>query len=395
MVTLPTYLNKIGIPLLLLLILFLLDPFNLAINAGYIIFVFLFIFKGKSIITVLDMDFFIIFAFSFTYSAFVFFGDNRGVQYLIIQTLFPATFYILGKLLITKEITNKQLIILIVISGFIYSITILLSTFNNLVVNGLNQTDRFIPSFWSNDEIKATKAASFLIYNTVIPAILVANRKRFNLIFKIVLLVMYALTLIASFRLGSRTLIVVSIFTLMVSIIYIVFNQSLLANLKLISSLTALSVITYLFIPINFDSPIFSTLGHRMKNGATESTATAGNRTQLWTDGLGNLFQNPLGWEYHMHHHNLWLDIAKEATIIPLLFFLIHNFLSLSNIKKLFRISPKDLGLNVTFFLVIFSTYLLFFTEPVIEGNFFSIVVYCLYAGLLKKFLENKKAKNI
>lgn len=385
------YLKSVGLPIIFLLFIFLLDPFSLAIKAGYALIAVLLMLKGRTLIYNIDRDFLVLLAFSITFTMFDYFGENRGIQYLIIQAIFPVFFYALGKMMVTPNLSNKGVIYLVLSIGFIYSVTALLSIVFNLMQGGFIQTDRFIPSFWNGEEIKSTKVASYLIYNTVIPAILVANRQRFGLLSKLLLLSIYGVSLIASFRLGSRTLIAISALSLIASFVYIVIKQPLLDNLKLVATLFAIVVITYIYVPFDFDSPIFSTLGQRLQTSSgAASTASAGNRTVLWAAGLKNLLEHPLGWEYHMHHHNLWLDMAKKATFIPLLFFLINNVFCYSSIKKAFSISGNDIGFNVTLFLFFFSTFLLFFTEPVIEGNFFSIVVYCLILGILNGFIKTR-----
>lgn len=390
------YLKNLTLPIVFLLFLFLLDPYSLSIEAGYLLIVAITVFKGRTLIFNLDKDFLIILAFSITYSLFDFLGENRGLQYIIIQAIFPVFFYALGKMMITNtKLTNKGIIMLILIIGFIYSASSVLSIIFNLIEGGFNQYKRFIPSFWTGEEIKSTKLASYLIYNSVIPAILVANQKRFNLITKIILTAIFVITILASFRLGSRTLIGISIFTLIASMIYIVSKQNIFKNLKLIVAVIVVIAVIYIYVPFDVNSPIFSTLGHRLKHGAGESIGTAGNRTVLWADGLKNLITHPLGWKYHSLHHNLWLDMAKNGTIIPLIFFLINNVFCYLNIKKAFKILNDDIGLNITFFLTFFSTFLLFFTEPVIEGNFFSIVIYCLFYGILTGYIKNYKELSI
>jgi hypothetical protein len=202
----------------------------------------------------------------------------------------------------------------------------------------------------------------------------------------------FGVSLIASFRLGSRTLVVISFVSLLAAFGYILSKQSLLQNMKLFISALGIVLLIYIFIPIDLDSPIFSTLGQRLQNqSAIQNTATAGDRTGLWAAGVEKLFENPLGWKYQRHHHNLWLDMAKDGTFIPLLFFLINNVLCYFGLRKVFKVSGNDVGLNVTFLLVILSTYLLFFTEPVIEGNFFSIVLYCLFYGIMIGYAENRE----
>lgn len=395
---LSNYIKNIGIVLSILFFIFLLNPYDLTVKSGYGLIAILVLLKGRTITHAIDKDFLVLLAFGFTYSMFNYFGDNKGVQYLIIQAFFPIFFYSLGKLIIHNNLSAKQIIYLLLGIGFVYSITILLSTIFNLVDGGFEQSDRFVPSYWNGNPIKATTAASYLIYNSIIPAVIVANKKRFGIVPIAILLLIYIVTLICSFRLGSRTLIAISLVSCLVTILYIIYKQNLRSNLKFIATLVAIAIIVYLYVPINWNSPIFSTLGQRFKTGgAVESTATAGNRTGLWMDGLVNLFENPLGWKSRHFHHNMWLDTAKNGGIIPLLFFIINNIFCYKYIKKSLALPNKDFGLNITFILFFLSTFLLFFTEPVIDGNFFSIVLYCFFFGVLKKYLQiqNQRLTNI
>jgi hypothetical protein len=125
-----------------------------------------------------------------------------------------------------------------------------------------------------------------------------------------------------------------------------------------------------------------------MKEGSgVKSASSAGNRTELWAEGVEKLFKKPLGWRSTRHHHNLWLDMAKHGSIFPLLFFLISNFNCYKDLKKVLKYSGPDLGINVTFIAIFLATFLFFFTEPVIVGNFFSIVIFCLFFGILRGYL--------
>lgn len=387
-----SYIKQIGLPISFLLFIFLLNLNELlTIQIGYLMVAAVIILKGNTLVHNIDRDFLAILAFSFTFSLFAYFGENRGLQYLIIQATLPVIFYSLGKLMIPSKVTNKGIIYLLVTIGFVYSFTALLSIISNIVAGGFVQVERFLPSYWTGLNIKSTTWASYLIYNTILPAIVVASRKRLGIFEKIFMLAIFAVSLIASFRLGSRTLIVISILSMMLAFGYVVSKQTLLENLKFLAVSALLVLLVYFFVPFDLNSPIFSTLGQRLVNqGAVESTATAGNRTFLWAVGVEKLVENPLGWTYHQHHHNLWLDIAKIAGFIPLLFFLLSNIFCYKSIRKIFKDLKVELGVKVTFFLFFLSTLLLFFTEPVIEGNFFSIVVYCLLLGIMNGFIKEK-----
>ena len=386
------YIKHIGIVIVMLLLIYLLNPFNLTIKAGYALIGAFIVLRANRFVQLIDRNFLLLLLFSITFSMFNYFGENKGIQYLIIQATFPYFFYALGKLMVTKETTEKGLIHLIIILGFTYSFDSLLSIIFNLKQSGFAQTDRFIPSFWSGTPIKATTMASYMFYNSVIPAILVANKNRLSLFWHIVYTGFFLITLVCSFRLGSRTLIVIAVLSMLASIGYLVINQSAKQNIRLLFFLIVLLGGIFVFAPIDLDSPIFSTLGHRIQTGGgVESASTAGNRTTLWAEGVEKLIEHPLGWESRMHHHNLWLDMAKLGGIVPFLFFLTSNVFCFLDLRKAFRLSGKDLGINVIFLAIFLSSFLFFFTEPVIEGNFFSIVIFCLFFGVMRGYIEKKK----
>lgn len=393
--TILNYIKDVGYLIVFLLFIFLLNPYALAIPAGYLLIITLVIFMGRELISNgIDKDFFLLLAFGMTYAMFDFFRENRGVQYLIIEATFPCFFYALGKILIIPRLSNKNVFYIIVTIGFIFSLSALLSILLNLLKGGFAQTNRLIPSIWSGKEILATGMASLLIYNTLLPAILLIYKKQLPLFIKLLFATLYGLTLVAGFRLGSRTLLAVAGLAIIITLIIALLKQNPLENLKLITTVALASTIFFIFFPINFDSPVFSTLAYRLQStGAAESTLTAGGRTGLWADGFDKLLTHPLGWTSKRFHHNVWLDTAKVAGIIPLLFLIINNISCYIGIRKLFSFSSTqiDLGLKITFLLYFLATYLLFFTEPVIEGNFFSFVLYCLLFGILKRFLEVQK----
>jgi hypothetical protein len=382
--TILGYIKHIGIPVAALLLLYLLNPLNLTILLGYALVGIFLLFNLNKLPKLADKNFMLFLVFGITYTMFNYFGDHKGIQYLIIQAVFPCIFFALGTTMTPKRLSKTVLVQLLLLIGAAYSFTAVLSVIANLNEGGFAQVNRKIPQFWNKAPLKSTTVASYLIFNSVIPAILVANRKRFNLLSIVVWIAVYLVSLVASFRLGSRTLIVISAFSIILSLCYLISQQSLKQNIRLGALIVFIIGALVLFSPIDADSPIFSTLGHRLSSGgASESNATAGNRTQFWAEGFENLFKKPLGWKSSMHHHNLWLDMAKNGGLIPLLFFLIGNVHCYRYLRKIMKQKNKDLGVNVTFIVLFLSSFLLFFTEPVIDGNFFSIVLYSLHTGIL------------
>ncbi len=374
--------------LLFLLVIFLLDPYSLALYVGYLIVLFLFLFRKREIIDILDSESFILLTFSLTYSAFDFLnGNDRGIQILIVQSIFPFFFYCLGKCLISKNMNQKHILFLTLFSAIIFSLSPIATILKDLINSGFSQVNRDFNSIWDGREILATGMAGYLIYNVTIPVFVVSKNNLLNIVEKTILLLVFFITLICSFRLGSRTIIVLSAFSLLFGAFYQLRVLELKDKFKFVVQIVSLIIILVYFVPFDLEADYFSTLGHRLREG-TSSNASAGGRTELWSNSFDKILSNPLGWKSDKYGHNMWLDTAKVSGMIPLAFLLFYTIKSIVNAKKVFLTNNLDASLRLCFGLFTIISLIFFFGEPILEGNIFLFIFFCFQQGIIKRSME-------
>jgi O-antigen ligase len=118
------------------------------------------------------------------------------------------------------------------------------------------------------------------------------------------------------------------------------------------------------------------------------SAATVGARLPRWISGITDMMSHPFGWwsisnqDYWMH--NMWLDIAKRAGIVPLLFLLILTVRSIKNIIKL--VKRKKSALNYLLLAMNACFFLSCMIEPIIGGT--HLMLYCLVWGVQDRLLQ-------
>lgn len=392
--TFKAYLVDTGYVIIGLLILHLMNPFDMAHIFGYLLIVIFALSQQNRIVANLDFDFVLLLLFGITYSLFDSLGENAGFQYLMMQAIFPAFFYIVGKILIRKELTHKNVLILILLLIFSLAITSLISVIGDLARGGFTQTGRLIKNFWTGNGTKATQFANYLIYCMALPPILITMRKNYKLIYLLLFILLYLTALICIFRLGSRTAFFIAIITFLIGFLLLFSQQNIIESVKLTLALAIIGFIILYFFPINVESEYFSTLGHRLQSENTSSASSAGGRTVLWTETLKNFYKYPLGgWNARRHAHNLWLDIGRVAGVIPLIFLIFFNIKNVFNIRSLYQLpkTKNSLGVNMMFTLFSLSALISFFVEPILEGAFFAFTFYCLLQGTLKGYIDNFK----
>jgi hypothetical protein len=308
---------------------------------------------------------------------------------LVIQGIFPGFFYLFGKILINKKISKKQIILLLVILGVSFSLTSVISVVLNLLNGGFAQTNRLIPVFWTGAYVKATGLSGYLTYNMLILGIIISSQKIYNWLTKGILILIYIISLLCIFRLGSRTGIVLTSLTLVFAIVIVLLKQSTVKNLKFLFRLAVIGILIFNFVPLDLNADYLSTLGHRLQDPYASSSSSAGGRTKLWQNAIDNFIKYPLGWEARRYSHNVWLDVAKVGGIIPFILLIIFNFRNLYNLKTIFKFPKNNLEINVAFTLFTIGPLIYFFVEPALEGSFFVFTFFCLIQGILKGYILN------
>lgn len=383
-----SYLKEIGYIYIVPFVLYLINPFGIGFLFGYILILALLL-NGKKLIHHLDRDFIFLSLFAITYALFYAVYQISGLQFIFIYALFPGFFYLFGKYLVLPQMNSVQLVFVLFTIGFALSLSPLISVVINLREGGFVQLNREVPMFWNGKETKATLMAAYLTFNMCLPIIYLIKQRKIPWLMQSIVGVIFIASLLSVFRLGSRTQLVICFLSIVLGLLFIIPKQTVKANTKLFLFLLLITALILKFVPLNLNADYFSVLGSRLQESG--NTSSAGGRSALWLQGLENLFAHPLGWQGPnvRYAHNLWLDVARYAGIIPFGLLLIFTLRSLRNTFKAVRKAPKELLLNTTMLIFTMASMLIFFVEPVMEGLFFLFTVYCLFQGIINAYLKN------
>ncbi|WP_339709591.1 hypothetical protein [uncultured Kriegella sp.] len=388
MISILRYIQHIGWPIAALFAFFLLNPFDLGYLAGYLLVPIIYT-RGDFIKTNLDSSFFILFVFSVVYALFYSFDPNMHIQTFVFYMFFPPTFYLLGKYFIGKTKNVRQLYVLFFIVGCLYSFTALASVALNLLKGGFAQYDRTIGIFWTGRPVTATLMAAFFTYNMCIPTLLLIPQKRFKLVYKLGAIGIFIVSLLCTFRLGSRTQLAICLLSIVMGLFFIIPKQSTKQNLRLFGIMIVMALVLLRFVSFDLDADYLSVLGNRLQE--SEDTGTAGNRSQRWAKSLGNLFSKPFGWERSEfgYSHNLWLDVAQSTGLLPFLLLLIFTIKSSLKIAKVILVKNQNLPFRTMMITYFMATHLLFFVEPVMLGAFYMFLLFCFFQGATNVYVKN------
>ncbi|WP_299435371.1 hypothetical protein [uncultured Maribacter sp.] len=388
------YLKEIGIINCVLFSLYFISPFNTGFIFGYLLLLSLLL-KKDFLKKSFDIDFVILFFFSVVYSIFYSFDLSLGSQYIFIYAMFPMTFYLWGKYFVSKSNSPKNLFTLILLLGSIYSFVSLISILFDINRVGFVVLERDVPMIWGGDPIPATGMGAYLLFNACIPAVLISRFKTSTIFPKILLIVLYALTVYCVLRLGSRTQLLITVFTIIVSLFFIISKQSAKKNITIFAFLFLIINIGVKYLDIDSKSDLISSYASRMDN-KNYGAASAGGRTERWVKSINNLIQKPMGWELEEfgYSHNLWLDVLRIGGIISFFLLFIFTTRSLIQTRKALKLNKDNLILNNIILVYMLAIFLQFFVEPIFEGMFHLFVLFCLLQGITNSYKSKFVYKN-
>ncbi len=331
--------------------------------------------------------FFVLLLFSLTYAAYFSFDPKAGNQYIVIYAVIPPIFYLLGKFFASKLAGDtKSLFYLLLFVGIVFSVSAILSVFTDIIRNGYAVVERNLPNFWTGNIVPATIMGSYFSLIMTIPALLIPRVKGLSLLVRIVLLIVYIVTVACVLRIGSRTQLGISIIALLVSLIYIMPRQSFKRNFVMF--LVFFLGVFYLSTKISFDldQDWLSAYANRMEDSG--DFASGGGRTDRWAKSLENLFEKPLGWseDEFGHAHNLWFDVLRIGGILSFFLLIIFTTRAYITIWKAVRKNATNYFLNnqIIVYALAFTT--VFTLEPILEGMFDFFAFFCFFTGVAKSY---------
>ncbi|RRQ48843.1 hypothetical protein DZC72_14345 [Maribacter algicola] len=389
MKSLAVFWKPMTLVFLVLLTVYLLNPFNLGYLIGYLI-ACLILLQGSFLAKNLDLDFVLLLLFSSTYALFYAFDyESRGAQYIAIFAITPPFFYLLGKYLVRDNIHTKSLFFLLFAISIIFSTTAAISVFINFLKGGFVQLERTIGMFWDNSPTSATIMGSFFTLNMCIPALLIIGVGKKIISFKVLAIVVFIISLICCIRLGSRTQLGIFLITSVLSILYIIPKQNSKQNLMLFFVLGGIGYFISTKVSFDLDADWLTTFADRME-GKNTGIASGGGRTERWVKSLEYLFKYPLGWDVNEFGfaHNFWLDVLRASGIVPFIILIIYTIRSFMQLRKTLGMIKDDIIFKGQILIYFFAFMMIFMVEPVMEGIFMTFIVFCIYKGIINKYRD-------
>lgn len=245
--------------------------------------------------------------------------------------------------------------------------------------------DRFVLDIWTGELFHPTNFNSLLIFAAVsIPCLFILETGIKNKIWQAV---MISITLVACFFTASRSnivFIVLAVATNVILRIWLNNGNRFIVQRKTILVLLGVSVIA-LLISLVFKNDIMNYL---------ESTALFERSQNLtvkedgrWTQmqkTLDVMFLYPFGnMPVEGYAHNLFLDIAREAGIIPMILIMLYCFSTLMTTIKVIRLRAYSYELRIMIAVMKICIFAAFMIEPVIQGRIYVFMLSCLIDGMI------------
>lgn len=359
-------------------LLFFLFSNNFMTKANYfalaLICVFLFKSKGKINVSYIFKDrlFIVLVLASFSYG--IIYCKNYGppaISSVFLRFFSPVIFYIYGKIRIKKGVNTiaKDMIVLS-FGSFIHGFLNVIINFDTeiLTIEGRAYKDIYEGIISATEQnLLMIMVASLLFY------FLFCEKNKY---LKIAGSLCSLFCVFASFKNASRTLIILTALSFLVCyFVYFFLNKGL--EKKIVS--TALILIAILFgtliISTNFfglmDRFYETELGQRFFNNTNAVFDLSTNlRFTYAYDILCDIPKYLMGNNpYSNYAHNFFLDIAKEAGIIPFILYSIFYFGCILDVIKILKKGTIDISYKILVLSLLIGFTIAFFTEPLMQGQ--------------------------
>ncbi len=390
---------------------------NTAILATFIIIFFIF---GLNIPTYSTAA--IVVAFSICLM-FGWYSNCLNTNFLIklsLLSFFTGSYYLIlylyGDVTLRSALTNSILIICAYITGRsinvpslqgdIYgAILILLSMIAGLIIFTLLSVNisildkpemvvvsRQVQSFWDADVLQQATFLGVLssLGSTLMPALLYVDSIKMNHIYKIcfglivlsfVLIALYVGTLLQN-RLPHFSLLLALLISLFIGRKYLLrlFNRRAISIM--IFLIVGLSVFLFTNIIDHIYSFVYNVIYVRFQSEGLDTY-----RYVSWSYMIGGLFDSPFGGRSvyignASYVHNLWLDVAFRAGLIPMLCLIMFH---IAQIKSFISIIKSNMTLFVVILLVCVGISFLvsFVGDPTMDSSPLSFAASCFFLGIV------------
>lgn len=350
-----------------------------------IFFFYLFIRQQKTLVVNKTSVSIMLFSFAYTFILIIK-GYSLGTSVLT-YLICPIAAYYVGFMLVNKNnIKNLDIFLLAIVLGRATH-----GLMNMWPYLGGSYTARNPIDYWTGEALSSTgagallvAAASLIYYSLYI----FNNGKRVKGIF---LFAMSLMSIISAVYMGTRGCIVVALFTFFLCVLkFTPFKNN--NSRRIIFTVFLLLIIFYIAYSNNLFGlqTLFTNSGlyRRIYVYDVESLQANVRWERQWYM-LTHLFSYPFGAdELSYYTHNMWLDIARVAGLIPFVLSLVMTIYMVKSIRNAIKSDLLKYEKRILLFSVSTGIFMLFFVEPILEGMPSFFLAFVMVAAMADKTLR-------
>ena len=324
-----------------------------------------------------DTTLVLLFLFGLMYMAFAAESEVPMSVKMTLVLIFPML-YVMGRYIGRTESDNGVVNVMYILA-FAMAAMYLFSISESVAEEGFAVDDRNmeIQGSGSNIERSATGIYSNLM---ILSMFLLSLFIKLPYKKKLIYVIGAALAMYSSVRIQSRTSIML---LLAVGIVILVLNLKtvVLRNLWVtITSIVLISGITF-YVLNTYEEELMI-----IERFQEDDTKTAGDRTVLSANVVNALQTHPFGGLEHMPYaHNLWLDTARVAGIVPFVILVVITLMFIPTLINIY--TNRRHSFNYRFMMTVFALAFIIYmnTEPVLEGCPILFGLFCLFMGMTRE----------
>ncbi|MCK2156177.1 hypothetical protein [Exiguobacterium sp. 17-1] len=339
----------------------------------------------------------VVFLFTISYTIISSHYANNLQASFILYFVYPFSAYFIGSLVVNfnnfKLYTNT--IICLSLGLFFHGI---LNVYF-YVKNGNHFLEvRVIRDYWEGFDLAATLQGSY--FTLIISLLLLSVTKIIdNKIIKTIIIISIFFSIISSFYIGNRTLIMICIIVFFTNII--LFSKEIKLGYKSVIKFLILlcSIIFFVYFIIEFDIFSIKTIveSTNLYSRINEISIIDDPRINIYTEFARQFYKYPFGGKEMIlslaYAHNMWLDIYHVAGFVPFILLIILNIMIVKNVIFIYKSSKINTQIKILAITTLMSLSLNFMVEPIMEGIPFLFSIFMLINGMNKKIKDVIKEK--
>jgi hypothetical protein len=330
-----------------------------------------------------------------SYNLFVLGEDQDVLLFIVVQTVRVTSFYIVGFLINYTRLPGYPYNTIVVMSSLVGSTVLYagLSVLRTLQIRPSLPKIRIYLDYWTNREMPSTGVGDFLCLGLLYIVIMfyAYRHKKESQIFYIFFVFVSAIFVFFSFNITILLQNRLALMATAISFVTIGFLLQFGSKLKFITLPLFVGLFALISVGVNIIEVIVSTVLAQLGvfNERFLSQGTESGRFDNYQIALEKIWQYPFGGrEFDLPVskwvHNLWLDVAYDAGLIPMFLLLLYFIL---HINCLLKILNSDLPKIVIVYFTTLSIGILLNMSlgPIIQGSVFEFVMICFFLGIVAR----------